>query len=293
MKTAPASAPRERSSAAPAPRPTPSVASPASPPEPPAERRQRRDDQLIVLARALAVALAPVGALECDARRIGSRPLVCFAAPTLERDAVDALGARGLAVLESLAPWSIEQVTVRTARIACVLTPLASGGAVAVAVRRGAPIAAVEMLAARARGGAGRGPSPVSVPAAVTLTPVTDGNGRVGEAARALAVFGALVPTEAAAERSAPGVYVFADRADAGLAGAARAVHEGLVSGHDESALGRLESVTLRQGRERVIVRPLRMAAGTSALLAAAGDIALTGRAQRAAARAATLLEAR
>ena len=256
-------------------------------------RGGRRDEQLSVLARALAVALAPAGALECEARRIGGRPLVTFAAPALERAAIDALAARGLTLLDQLAPWAIEQVTVRTSRLACVLAPLASGGAVVAGVRRGTPIALLEILTARARGSAARGAGSVAVPPAVTITPVTDGNGRVGEAAKALGVFGALVPTEAPADRGAPGVYVFAGRADAGLAGAARAVHDGLVSGHDESALGRLDSVTLRQGRERVIVRPLRMAAGAAALLAAAGEITLTGRAQRAAARAATLLEAR
>ena len=62
---------------------------------------------------------------------------------------------------------------------------------------------------------------------------------------------------------------------------------------HDESGLGRLEAVALRRGRELAIVRPLRMAKGASALLAAAGELTLTGRAQRAAARAAMLLEAR
>jgi len=288
----PPSVPREsRAPAAPpvsaAPVTAPAVSASAEP------RGGRRDEQLSVLARALAVALAPAGALECEARRIGGRPLVTFAAPALEREAIDALAARGLTLLDRLAPWAVEQVTVRTSRLACVLAPLPSGGAVVAGVRRGTPIALLEILTARARGGAARGTGSVAVPPAVTITPVTDGNRRVGEAARALGVFGALVPTEAPADRGAPGVYVFAGRADAGLAGAARAVHEGLVSGHDESALGRLDSVTLRQGRERVIVRPLRMAAGAAALLAAAGEITLTGRAQRAAARAATLLEAR
>jgi hypothetical protein len=270
-----------------APAATPTVSAPVEP------RDGRRDEQLTVLARALAVALAPAGALEYEARRIGGRPLVTFAAPSLEREAIDALAARGLALLDRLAPWAFDQVTVRTSRLACVLAPLASGGAVVAGVRRGTSIALLEILTARARGGIGRTAGRVAVPPAVTVTPVTDGNRRVGEAARALDVFGALVPTEATPDRGAPGVYLFAGRADAGLAGAARAVHEALVSGHDESALGRLDSVTLRHGRERVIVRPLRMAAGAPALLAAAGDITLTGRAQRAAARAATLLEAR
>ena len=95
------------------------------------------------------------------------------------------------------------------------------------------------------------------------------------------------------AEMKAAGVYVFAGRADAALVGAARAVHDTLVARHDESGLGRLEAVALRRGRELAIVRPLRMAKGASALLAAAGELTLTGRAQRAAARAAMLLEAR
>ena len=292
----PLSVPAPRAPMSPPSAAPPVVSAPAAPPSVSASaepRGGRRDEQLTVLARALAVALAPAGALEYEARRIGGHPLVTFAAPSLEREAIDALAARGLTLLDRLAPWAFDQVTVRTSRLACVLVPLASGGAVVAGVRRGTPIALLEILTARARGGIGRAAGRVAVPPAVTITPVTDGNRRVGEAARALDVFGALVPTEATPDRGAPGVYVFAGRADAGLAGAARAVHEALVSGHDESALGRLDSVTLRQGRERVIVRPLRMAAGAPALLAAAGDITLTGRAQRAAARAATLLEAR
>jgi len=259
----------------------------------PAETPERRDEQLAALARALAVALAPAGALVGEARRVGRVPLVCFAAPALERDGIDALAARGLALLERLAAWPVDQVTVRTSRVACVLAPLPVGGAVAAAVRRGAPLALLEIFLARARGSAAHALSPVSVPSPATVTPVTDGNGRVGEAARALAVLGAVVPTEAAPERDAPGVYMFAGRADAALARAARAVHETLVTGHDESALGRLDSVALRHGRERIIVRALRMAAGQPALLAAACETNLAGRAQRAAARAATVLEAR
>jgi hypothetical protein len=301
----PAPAPAPLPANAPAPPPAPpstpppvpvvrrSAAPAASAPPAPSVPAEKRDEQLVLLARALAVALTPAGALECEARRLAGAPLVCFVAPMLERDAIDALAARGLALLDKLGSWPVDQVTVRTARVACVLSPLAAGGAVAAAVRRGAPLALLEILPARAGGGAAPGASHIGVPPPAVVTPVSDGNGRVGEAARALAVLGALVPTEAAPERNAPGVYVFAGRADSTLASAARAVHETLVAGHDESALGRLESVALRHGRERVIVRPLRMAAGAPALLAAAGEVNLTGRTQRAAARAAALLEAR
>ena len=152
-----------------------------------------------MLTRALAVALAPAGSLECGARRIAGKPLATFVAPVLDRDAIDVLAERGLDLLERLAPWGVEQVTVRTSRIAGVLTPLASGGAVVVAVRRGGPIALLEILAGRARGGAARGARGVA-PAAVRVTPVADANARVGQAVRALAVLGAVLPTEAAPE---------------------------------------------------------------------------------------------
>ena len=251
------------------------------------------DEQLVALTRALAVMLAPAGALDGEARRLGGRPLVCFVAPALDRPAIDALAARGTALLERLAPWSIELLTVRTSRVACVLTPLPAGGVLAAAIRRGGPVALLEILAARARGGAPRLSSVADVPPATTPVAVEHAHARIGEAARTLTVFGPVIPSEIAAEHGAPGVYVFSGRADAALAGAARAVHDALVARHDESALGRLEAVALRRGRELAIVRPLRMAKGASALLAAAGELTLTGRAQRAAARAATLLEAR
>jgi hypothetical protein len=119
------------------------------------------------------------------------------------------------------------------------------------------------------------------------------GNTRLADAALALATFGPVVSSEAAAGHGAPGVYVFAPRADGSLVSAARAIHETLIAGFDDGALGRLDSVGLSRGRERVIVRPVRGAPGVPTLLAAAGEVALTGRAQRAAARAATLLEAR
>jgi hypothetical protein len=262
---------------------------PAAPsPEPP-------DEELLSLARALASRLGPVSGLEWQAQRIGGRPLVCFTAPGLDRSAVDALAARGLTLLDRLAPWSIEQVTVRTARTACVMTPLPAGGALAAAVHRGGPVAMLEILATRARGSAGLRTCAAGAPPSAAVTRIADGrgSGRVGEAARALEVFGRVVPAEAASEGAAPAVYLFAGRADAALAGAARVVHDTVVARHDERALGRLDAVALRRGRERVIVRPLQMAAGDPALLAAAGEITLTGCAQRAAARAAALLEAR
>jgi hypothetical protein len=138
-------------------------------------------------------------------------------------------------------------------------------------------------------------PAPSVALTPVTTAPVSGGNGyrRLGEAARALAAFGPVAFSVAEAEGAAPSVYVFSGRDDSLLPGVARAVHEALVAGHDQDALGRLESVELRRGRERAVVRPLRGQAGGPAMLAAAGEVALAGRAHRAVARAAALLEAR
>ena len=250
------------------------------------------------LARALALGLTPLGAFDWRTRRPGGRPLVCFVPPTLVREPIDALAARAAALIERLAPWAVEQMTIRTSRVACVLTPLGSRGCLAAAVRRNGPVAMLELLSARAgraTGAATASAAPGAGLSAVTTAPVEAGSGlrRLGEAARALAVFGAVTSSVAGAAGAAPGVYVFAERDGGVLAGMARAVHEGLVAGHDEAALGRLESIELRRGRERAVVRPLRGQPGAPAMLAAAGQVALAGRAHRAVARAAALLEAR
>ena len=255
------------------------------------------DEESESLARALALGLTPFGAFDWQARRVGGRPLVSFVPPTLAREAIDALAADAAALLDRLAPWAVEQVTIRTSRIACVLTPLGSRGCFAAAVRRNGPVAMLELLSARAgraTGSVAAVPAPGAALRPVPTAPAAGtGHRRLGEATRALAAFGPVASSVAAGDGAAPGVYVFAGRDDAMLAGVARMVHHALVAGHDQAALGRLESVELRRGRVRAVVRPLRGEAGTPAMLAAAGEVTLAGRAHRAAARAAALLEAR
>jgi hypothetical protein len=155
----------------------------------------------------------------------------------------------------------------------------------------------LEMLSTRTASAMhdGHEASPAIAFPAVTTAPARTDNGHraVGEAARVLAAFGPLAMSVAEAEVAAPSVYVFGGQDQAVLAGAARVVHEALVTGHDQEALGRLESVVLRRGRERAVLRPLRVPGGKPAVLAAAGEVALVGRAHRAVAQAAALLEAR
>ena len=256
------------------------------------------DDESETLGRTLALGLAPLGAFGWRARRVGGRPLVSFVPPAMVREPIDALAATAAPLVDRLASWGIEQVTIRTARLVCVLTPLAARGCLAATVRRGGAVAMLELLSARAgraTGGPASGPATAIAFPAVATSPASTTNGHraVGEAARALAVFGPFAMSMAEAEGAAPGVYVFGGREQAVLAGAARAVHEVLVAGHDHEPLGRLEAVVLRRGGERVIVRPLRSPAGQPAMLAAAGEVPLVGRAQRAVAQAAALLEAR
>jgi hypothetical protein len=256
------------------------------------------DEEGEVLARTLALGLTSLGAFDWEVRRVGGRPFVSFVPPTLVREPIDALAARAAALAARLAPWAVEQMTIRTSRVACVLTPLGGRGCFATAVRRNGPVAMLEVVSTRAGRTAGAGPAATArtgvLPPAPTA-PVEGGHGhrRLGEAARALAAFGPVVSSIAQAEGATPGVYVFAGRDGGPLAGVARLVHEELVAGHDQDSLGRLESVELRRGRERAVVRPLRGQPGAPAMLVAAGEVALAGRAHRAVARAAALLEAR
>ena len=254
------------------------------------------DEEAEALGRTLALGLTQLGAFDWETRRAEGRPLVSFVSPALSREPIDALAVGAAPLVARLASWGIEQVTIRTTRVVCVLTPLLGRGCLAATVRRGGPVAMLEMLSARAGRAAGGAPGSVSPSIAfpaVATAPATNGNGhRLAEVARALAAFGPLAMSVAAAEGAAPSVYVFGGQDQAVLAGAARAVHETLVAGHDQEALGRLESVVLHRGRERAVLRPLRGPGGQAGVLAAAGEVALEGRAHRAVAEAAALLEA-
>jgi hypothetical protein len=256
------------------------------------------DEEAEALARTLALGLTSLGAFDWHTRRVGGRPLVSFVPPVLAREAIDTLATAATALVARLTPWAVEQVTIRTSRLACVLTPLGTRGCLAATVRRNGAVAMLELVSARAARGAGVVPAVAAAGGAVTAVataPARAGNGhrRLEEAARALAPFGPVGAAVAEPDGGAPGVYVFAGRDGGVLAGVARLVHEALVAGHDGEALGRLETIELRRGRERVVVRPLRGQPGAPAILAAAGEVALAGRAHRAIARAAALLEAR
>jgi hypothetical protein len=284
--------------AAPSERVAPPVPAPAPVPSTKTRESAVSDEDGDALARGLAVSLAPLGAFDWQARRIGGRLLVSFVPRALGRVPIDALAVSAASLVERLGGWGIEQMTIRTTRLACVLTPLGSRGCLAATVRRGGSMAMLELMSARAARVAGeitRPAAPVLGFPAVATTPIAGDNGhrRVGEAARLLGAFGPIASSLAEADGAAPSVYVFTGRDQATLAGTARVVYDELVRDHTDEALGRVESVVLRRGRAHVVVRPLLGHPGGPAVLAAAGDVALAGRAHRAIAQAATLLEAR
>ena len=234
----------------------------------------------------LAACLAGAGTFESWSGVVESVPLVAFVAPTLPREAVTAVAARVAGLLGAAAG---EQVTVRTARAAIVVS--AAPTPVVVGARRpGAPVALLELRAARAAGLIGRAGEGVTPPSralsALAVEP------RVAGVAGTLEAFGDLEPAVLTDAAGVARVYVFREPGHEAerLGELALAVWDGLGRTRDAD-LGALVSVIFRQGRRRILVRPL--AGRGTALLAAAGPVARPGRAWREADRAAAALEAR
>jgi hypothetical protein len=295
----PARAPRPATAVAPpsppvvAPPPPPVVTPPPSSPivAPRAESAPRRAAASDVVGRdaltQLAACLAGAGTFEAWTGIVDDTPLVAFVEPAVSRDAVTAVAARVAGLLGAAAG---EQVTVRTARAAIIVS--AAPTPVVVGARRpGAPVALLELRAARAASQAGRASEGAALPSrtlsALTVEP------RVAAVASALgASFGVVDPAVLADAGGAARVYVFREsgREAAHLGQLALAVWEGLGRASDGD-LGALISVVFRQGRRRILVRPVG-GRGT-ALLAAAGPVARPGRAWRDADRAAAALETR
>jgi hypothetical protein len=270
-----------------APRPRPSPPPRAAAPRPPVPRAEVLPEIISreALTR-LAACLAGAGTFESWSGVVDGTALVAFVAPTVARDAVTAVAARVAGMLGAAAG---EQVTVRTARAAIVVS--AAPPPIVVAGRRpGAPVALLEMRAARAAGLAGRAsegtgvsPRPLS---SLTVEP------RVAGVASTLGAFGVVEPAVLTDAGGAARVYVFREpgREAEHLGELALAVWEGLGRAGD-GELGALVSVIFRQGRRRILVRSL--AGRGTTLLAAAGPVARPGRAWREVDRAAAALETR
>jgi hypothetical protein len=276
-----------------APPPPPRPAPAAAPPSVAASRRApaaSRDAAPEIISRdaltRIAACLAGAGTFESWTGIVDGTPLVAFIAPTVPRDAVTAVAARVAGLLGAAAG---EQVTVRTARAAIVVS--AAPTAIVVAARRpGAPVALLELRAARAAGLSGRAREGGGVPPRALSSLAVDA--RVAGVAGTLGAFGVVEPAVLTDAGGSARVYVFREpgREAEHLGELALAVWEGLGRAR-EGDLGALASVVFRQGRRRILVRSID-GRGTT-LLAAAGPVAQPGRAWREVDRAAAVLEMR
>ena len=234
----------------------------------------------------LAACLAGAGTFDSWSGVVDNVPLVAFVSPNVLREPVTAAAACIAGLLGAAAG---EQVTVRTARAAIIVT--AAPTPVVIAARRpGAPVALLELRGARAAALVGRAGEGVALPPrALSLLAVEP---RVAGLAGTLGAFGILEPAVLTDATGAARIYVFREpgREAERLGELALAVWEGLGRARDAD-LGALVSVVFRQGRRRILVRSLG-GRGT-VLLAAAGPVARPGRAWREADRAAAALESR
>ena len=275
---------------APPPPPPPPSPAPRIPVAAPAAAAPRREVSPEVVSRdalaRLAACLAGAGTFDSWSGVVDNVPLVAFVSPNVLREPVAAAAACIAGLLGAAAG---EQVTVRTARAAIIVT--AAPTPVVIAARRpGAPVALLELRGARAAALVGRAGEGVALPPrALSLLAVEP---RVAGLAGTLGAFGILEPAVLTDATGAARIYVFREpgREAEWLGELALAVWEGLGRARDAD-LGALVSVVFRQGRRRILVRSLG-GRGT-VLLAAAGPVARPGRAWREADRAAAALESR
>src|SRR5436190_12874252 len=258
---------------APPPPPPPPLPSPAPriPVAAPAAAAPRREVSPEVVSRdalaRLAACLAGAGTFDSWSGVVDNVPLVAFVSPNVLREPVAAAAACIAGLLGAAAG---EQVTVRTARAAIIVT--AAPTPVVIAARRpGAPVALLELRGARAAALVGRAGEGVALPPrALSLLAVEP---RVAGLAGTLGAFGILEPAVLTDATGAARIYVFREpgREAEWLGELALAVWEGLGRARDAD-LGALVSVVFRQGRRRILVRSLGRR-GT-VLLAAAGPVA-------------------
>jgi hypothetical protein len=276
----------------------PVVGSP-SPPQPEVMTRVMVEDEDMSQARAWAreksVEFAPVGAVEVDVRRGNGGIVVSLVGAGIDVEAVASAGASLAPFVGPAGPIPCEQLTVRAARAAVVVTT-ASGATLAVAVRRGGAVALAEILARRIAEGDVPGAIGATTSARRTLSRALAPaaiNGSVSTIGNVLDGFGRVAPARFATEGGELSVYVFRPREVPAqpFGDIAAALWEALADADAPAALGPIESIVLREGRRHSVVRPFAAARGP-VLLVASGTVDHAGLALRQAARAAAQLEA-
>jgi hypothetical protein len=254
----------------------------------------------------LAAVLTPFGALEVGSTGIEGVTLFTFASGALPGEAVLRTAASTLPFLMTgRAPWTVDQLTVRRAGGAIIITPLGSiesgGPAMVASVGRVGSLALLEIVCLKAARDhrvtyptipARREPAATG-PGATHYETRNAGGLSLGFLAGDLDAFGRVAPTvlrDAAGDNEVC-VFLAPGEDSRAVAGFAVDVCRALVLEGDEPALGALQSVTFRLGERRLVVRPVKGTPGRFSVLVAAGDaVVRPGLAHRQLERAAAVL---
>lgn len=271
----PPSAPRE-----PAPLPVLAAPEPPAPPEPAPEPPRPR-----LGAGDIARVLAPVGGLEVDGQALMGVTLFTACPPRLARDAVVNAAFRFLSFLaESADAHAVSQTTLRGSAGAMVLTPLgplsAGGPVLAAAIPRRGALALLEILSLRVAaeyraaqaGLRPPGGAPVAPEAPVPGFREAPAPPRMDALARSLAGAGALRPAclEDPTGRLLLYLLLAPDADPQRLGRFASDLYRVMEIEGEPGGVGPFQSVVVRLGSQRVVVRPVTASAGRSTLLVAA-----------------------
>jgi hypothetical protein len=237
----------------------------------------------VVEAQRIAAILRPVGRLGASVETLMGITLLTACSPRLARDAVVATAFPVLSFLAD-SPQPVTQATLRGAAGAIVLTPLgplAGGGPVIVAATpaRGS-LALLELLARRA---AATHPGVRdTAPAAAARTDAASASGNLRDApvpirllqlARSVGAWGSLAPRAFQDRDGELLLYLLlAPGAEAHEVGRfARQLWQVMDVDEANGGIGPVQSLDLRLGDQRVVVRLVAGAPGHSTVLAAAG----------------------
>ncbi|HZP38498.1 MAG TPA: hypothetical protein VFE48_18580 [Methylomirabilota bacterium] len=248
--------------------------------------------------RQIAGLLTRVAPFEATVQSMEGVKVYAFVAPAVSGELAGAATGLALPLLtEGRAPWAIDQLTLRGAETALVLTPLgpARGPVLAAAVRRGGALALLEMLCRRAVDG-DRGASVSSASAgcdragtlvATAVSPAASAH------ASSLTAFGAVT---ASVLRDTEGETTFFFFLPSGVDVPAVGAFAQDLQAVMRKAAGSgavFRSAVVRSGRTIVVIQPEEVGHGRSIVVVAGGDVTRPGLAYRQVERAiATLAQA-
>jgi predicted regulator of Ras-like GTPase activity (Roadblock/LC7/MglB family) len=264
---------------------------------PPRAAEPRGAEPSPMALREIRALFARLNRLEIDAGYIDGVTLYRACSPDVGAEAIRELAARLLPFLRDGWSGPVEQITVRGARAAIVLTALggpdAAGPVLAAGTGRGPSLGLIELLGrrgaatwptasaggyamerdARGRAGAARGRADAS---SHLVRGIVDTD--LARLTPALAAFGHVA---AACFDAADGARVYAfvdpDLAASGVAAFAHDLLQAVTAAEGARDLGRVESVTCRRGAGQLMVRAVT--GGAPRLVVAAGAVARPGRA--------------